>query len=248
MRAKYRPKPLWGLLALLAGLSLIGCDIIFPSPSPTPPLPAPAATPSTPSPAPSPGTTPEATSGALVLTLRVAEIPSDLPQYDRGEWRHWRDADRDCQDARQEALIEESLTPVVFKTEDECRVESGNWVGPYTGTEVTDPSKLDIDHMVPLANAHRSGGWQWDRDRKAEYANNLDYPDHLIATTSAANRAKGSDGPEDWRPPDESYWCEYAIDWATIKNDWGLTATAREVAALNEMLDACPQETVLQTR
>ncbi len=183
----------------------------------------------------------------MVLTLQVAEVPADLPDYNRDDWRHWRDDDRDCQDARQEVLVAESMTPVEFKTTDECRVLSGSWIGPYTGTQVNDPGKLDVDHMVPLANAHRSGGWVWDKERKAEYANSLDYDDHLIATTSAANRAKGSDGPEDWRPPAESYWCEYAIDWITIKNDWSLTATLLEAQALGDMLETCSEETVLQT-
>ena len=179
--------------------------------------------------------------------MPIAGIPDDLPKYDRKEWRHWRDADSDCQDARQEVLVAESLAPVVFKTADECRVESGSWVGPYTGTAVSDPGELDVDHMVPLANAHRSGGWGWDRDRKADYANSLAYADHLIATTRSANRSKGSKGPEDWRPPDEGYRCDYAIDWATIKNEWGLTATAREAEALGEMLEMCSHETVLET-
>ena len=141
---------------------------------------------------------------AVTLTLRIAEIPEDLPKYYRDDWRHWLDADRDCQNARHEVLAEESLTPVTFKTEDECRVASGSWVGPYTGTTVSDPAELDIDHMVPLANAHRSGGWAWDDERKAAYANSLDYPGHLIAAIRSANQAKSAHGPENWRPPQAS--------------------------------------------
>ena len=53
--------------------------------------------------------------------------------------------------------------------------------------------------MVPLFNAHLSGAWQWDAERKREYANYLDYDNHLIAVKSVANRAKSADGPEDWR-------------------------------------------------
>ena len=241
-----------GLIALVA-LWLWACDVILPTDTPasTPQstrvaTPAATVTPAG-SPTPEPAPTPITTSTAVVLSLGVAEIQADIPRYDRDDWRHWLDVDRDCQDARQEALVAESLSPVAFETEDDCRVESGSWVGPYTGTTVTDPSTLDIDHMVPLANAHRSGGWEWDKERKAEYANSLDYDDHLIATTRSANRAKGSNGPEDWRPPDESYWCDYAIDWVTIKGEWGLTATQREAQALREMLELCPEETVLET-
>ena len=173
------------------------------------------------------------------LVVAVANRRTDIPSYNRREWRHWRDEDGDCQDARQEVLIAESMTPVTFKTDERCRVATGRWTGPYTGTVVEDPGKLDIDHMVPLANAHRSGGWAWDRDRKAAFANDLEFDGHLVATTAAANRGKGSKGPEDWRPPDRSYWCEYAKDWATIKNQWGLTVTQEEFDALLEIAATC---------
>lgn len=240
-----------GAITLLA-LSLWGCDIALPSDTPAPtPRPTPVSTPAataSPTPMATPDSGPSPGATAVVLTLSVANIPDDLPKYDRGDWRHWRDADRDCQNARQEVLVAESLVPVTFKTADECRVESGSWVGPYTGISVNDPSTLDVDHMVPLANAHRSGGWAWDKERKTDYANSLEYADHLIATTRSANRSKGSDGPEDWRPPDEGYWCDYAIDWVAIKSEWELTATARESDALREMLESCPQETVLETQ
>ena len=81
------------------------------------------------------------------------------------------------------------------------RVESGDWFGAYTGESFTDPGDLDVDHMVPLENAHRSGGWAWSKERKAEYANDLSYANHLIAVQASANRRKGSKGPEEWKPP-----------------------------------------------
>ena len=173
------------------------------------------------------------------LTIAVAPVRSDIPKYNRGEWSHWADEDGDCQDARQEALIAESETPVTYTNEDKCRVETGSWAGPYTGEVFTDPGSLDIDHMVPLANGHRSGGWAWSEVKKREYANDLSYEGHLIAAKASANRAKGSKGPEDWKPPDRAYWCRYAIDWISIKNAWELTATEPEAAALVEMLDTC---------
>ena len=181
--------------------------------------------------------TPEGASRRLEVHVRAA--PSDIPPYDRRGWKHWSDADRDCQDARQEVLIAESLAPVGYVDERECRVDTGSWIGPYTGETFDDPRDLDVDHMVPLGNAHLSGGWAWDAERKELYANDLSYPDHLIAVQARANRAKGARGPEEWKPPLRSYWCVYAIDWIVIKNHWGLTVTEAEFTALQEMLNTC---------
>ena len=116
---------------------------------------------------------------------------------------------------------------------------SGRWLGLFSGTVFTLPGDLDIDHMVPLANAHRSGAWQWSPERKRLYANHLGDPNQLIAVTARANRSKGTKGPDEWKPPDSSYWCQYAVDWITIKYKRDLTATSAEFAALDEMLTTC---------
>ena len=186
------------------------------------------------------------TASGLVLPVSIAAVPVDLPEYDRGTWRHWIDEDSDCQNARQEVLIAESSVEVTYESGDECRVATGSWLGPYTGKTVSSPSELDIDHLVPLGNAHRSGAWSWDRERKREFANHLGYDDHLIATTSSANRSKGSKGPENWRPELESYWCSYATAWVAVKNAWGLTVTEAEYTALAEMLSTCEMPVILE--
>ncbi|MYE54260.1 MAG: DUF1524 domain-containing protein, partial [Chloroflexi bacterium] len=175
----------------------------------------------------------------IKLTIGVASATRDIPKYNRRDWRHWIDADGDCQNTRQEVLIAESETTPIFAGSEECRVTHVYLTEPYTGKQFGDASDLDVDHMVPLANAHRSGGWAWSKERKAEYANDLSYANHLIAVQASANRQKGSKGPEDWRPPRRGYWCQYATDWVTIKHSWGLTATQHEVDALREMFDVC---------
>ena len=128
---------------------------------------------------------------------------------------------------------------MTYRDDRQCRVEAGRWLDPYTGNAFTDPGDLDVDHLVPLANAHRSGGWAWSAERKRQFANRLGDAAHLIAVTASANRQKGAKGPEEWRPPDTSYWCEYATAWARVKRAWGLTATPAEAIALREMLRTC---------
>ena len=176
---------------------------------------------------------------AARLPIVVSAVPDELPRYDRDDWRHWTDEDRDCQNTRHEVLVEESQTAVKYKTDDQCKVEAGEWYGAYTGVVVTDPTELDIDHMVPLANAHKSGGWAWSDERKRSYANSLDDPAHLIAVTRAANRAKGAKGPEEWRPSNTAHLCQYALDWVSVKQTWELTATPAEASALQNLLATC---------
>ena len=162
-----------------------------------------------------------------------------IPSYQRSQWLHWVDDDGDCQDTRQEVLIEESLVEVTYESERQCRVETGLWVDIYTGDRFTDPSDLDVDHFIPLAEAHESGGWAWDEITKRRFANDLEASGHLIAVSASANRSKGASDPADWLPPDESAWCFYVRNWSEIKKSWGLDFDDHENRVINEVLVNC---------
>ena len=219
-----------------------------PAPTVTVEAPTPVSTPVPATATATPVPTGAAPTSTTTLVITVAPMPTDIPKYERKDWKHWEDHDGDCQDARQEALIAESLVSVTFETDRQCRVESGRWYGAFTGTYFEDPGDVDVDHMVPLKNAHNSGGWDWSPAMKEEYANNLGDDDHLIAVQDNANQSKGARGPDEWMPPDETYWCQYAQDWAEIKARWKLTMTDPEAEAVVEMLDTCdaPPEVVME--
>jgi len=172
--------------------------------------------------------------------LVIREISTSIPIYYRDDWSHWSDDDGDCQNIRHEVLQDETFEAVTFTNSSNCYVATGKWYGVYTATYYYSASELDVDHFVPLKNAHDSGGYEWSFQKKKEYANYLEDSDHLIAVQSGANRSKGARGPEDWKPTNKDYWCEYAYDWIRIKDTWGLTATQNEWNTLVSMIDACP--------
>ena len=155
------------------------------------------------------------------------------PLYDRGEWGRWFDQDGDCQDTRQEVLAAESTEPVTWD-ERGCRVLSGAWTCPYTGVRVTDPGKLDIDHVVPLHEAHDSGGYAWPAERKLAYFNDLSDSAHLVAVSASANRSKGSRQPHEWVPAQGQ--CAYLRAWVGVKQHWDLEIDCDEARGLAELL------------
>ncbi len=171
-------------------------------------------------------------------SLRVA-THSALTTYDRDDWTHWSDVDNDCQNTRAEVLIEESAISVQFRDQRNCVVDSGRWVGPWSGETFARASDLDIDHHVPLYNAHVSGGANWTKAQKSAYANDLELPGALQATKNSLNRQKGARGPEAWKPPLPMSWCQYAGDWVAVKFKYQLSITIAEKTALQEMINTC---------
>jgi|TARA_B100002003_G_C14009517_1_gene487067 hypothetical protein len=147
--------------------------------------------------------------------------------YSRDDWNHWIDADGDCQDTRAEILIRDSQQPVQFKSNRQCRVTGGLWALPYTGGTVTNASQIDIDHIIPLKWAHGHGGDRWTPRQKQAFANDSD---NLLATYFAANRSKGTKGPDDWMPAVDR--CEYANRWEQLLTKYELPLYGSEQAGL----------------
>ena len=191
------------------------------------------------SPGPGPVSTPAIELDDDLARLRVAPHVKGT-SYARADWQHWVDADGDCQNARAEVLIAESQIPVTFRGHDPCAVQTGLWAGPWGGATFTLAADLDIDHHVPLLNAHLSGGAHWTAAQKQVYANDLTLAAALQGTEAALNRQKRAAGPDAWRPPRAETWCTYAEGWVAVKSKYGLTVTRAEHTALREMLDTCP--------
>ena len=168
-------------------------------------------------------------------TARIAFLFFALSSFSRAEYGNWIDADNNCLDTRQEVLIAESDLAVIKG----CEVVSGRWLDNYTGKYFTDPKKLDIDHLVPLAEVDRSGGSKWSKAKKIAYANDLENQETLIAVSASQNRAKGDKDPAKWLPAYKAYHCQYAKDWLKVKKTWQLEIDEKEQKALDKVLAGC---------
>lgn len=168
----------------------------------------------------------------LLRQVRVAEELDDAG-YDRGLFPSWLDADGDGCDTRCEVLAAERLDELPG-------LPGGGWRSAYDGLTTDDPSELDVDHVVALREAWRSGAATWDPPRRAAFANDLDEPRTLIAVSASSNRSKGDRDPSEWRPPDEGQWCIYVTDWLTVKLRWDLAVDPIEFAAVQFLVDTCP--------
>jgi hypothetical protein len=171
---------------------------------------------------------------ALLARLAIDDTTPERGNYQRDEWKHWLDLDGDGCDAREQALRAASEVPASATRG--CTITAGRWTSPYDGRVVTDPAALDVDHLVPLAEADRSGGHAWSTDRRAEFAND---PAELVVVSASANRSKGDRAPDRWRPPRRGAWCSYATRWLQVKIGYQLSGTTSERDALGQMLDTC---------
>jgi len=169
-----------------------------------------------------------------LAALAVGEWAT-MSGYSRDRFDHWSSQGDGC-DTR-DVVLQRDGTGVVVG--DSCRITAGSWFSPYDGATHSDPRDVDIDHMVPLANAWRTGAKDWTDEQREQFANDLERP-QLRAVTAAVNRSKGDQDPSQWRPPRQEFWCTYAQEWIAVKAFWQLRVTVDEKDALEEMLETCP--------
>ncbi|HEX8086562.1 MAG TPA: HNH endonuclease family protein [Solirubrobacteraceae bacterium] len=170
---------------------------------------------------------------AAIGLLRVAPALS-MSGYSRARFPHWRSQGNGCT-TREVVLVRDGEG---VETDDECNIVAGTWTSFYDGLTLTRGTQLDIDHVVPLANAWRSGAKRWDQDRRRDFANDLENS-QLIAVSATSNRSKGDKGPEEWKPPRRGAWCLYSRWWVQVKRHWRLTVVRAERTELRQMVATC---------
>lgn len=179
--------------------------------------------------------------------LTTADRHPDTPRYRRDAFgTPWADTDHDGCNQRDDVLLRDA-EPGTVRTRRQGRCDhdvlAGTWLDPYTGRTLTftdlktsrQAQAIQIDHLVPLAEAWVSGASSWTAQRRQAFATDLD---ELLAVDGPTNMAKSDDDPAAWRPR-RAFQCDYAIRWIGTKARWHLAVDASERRALVEMLDMC---------
>jgi len=182
------------------------------------------------------------------LRTAVAALPvaSEVRTgYSRDLFPHWIDADGDRCNTRYEVLIAEAVTtPSVGAN---CSLSGGRWYSYYDELYWTNPSDLDIDHLVPLAEAWDSGARNWTTAQRRSFANDLGDSRSLVAVTDNVNQIKGDQDPATWLPPSSNARCRYITEWVAVKLRWRLSVDTAERNTLTLWANNCPNVTVTVT-
>ena len=181
-----------------------------------------------------PPTPPSASTAATQLASLTVKAEGSTSGYSRDLFPHWHTVSGTC-DTRDEVLKRDGSGVTV---DSDCEPTAGQWYSVYDATYVTDDSAVDIDHIVPLAEAWKSGANGWTTAKREEFANNLSIA-QLIAVSASSNRSKGDKDPASWKPTNTSVHCIYAREWIWVKYTYGLSLQSTEKTALQQMLAAC---------
>ncbi|MFC5157102.1 HNH endonuclease family protein, partial [Streptomyces amakusaensis] len=159
---------------------------------------------------------------------RLPVTTEDRTGYNRDSFRHWNAGlnPTDGCNTRAEVLISEAVTAPAVGAR--CALTGGSWWSYYDDQTVTSAGSLDIDHMVPLAEAWDSGASDWTPQRRESYANDQGQPSSLVAVTARSNRQKSDQDPAQWLPPAPDALCRYLSEWTATKLRWNLTADEAE--------------------
>lgn len=180
------------------------------------------------------------------LTTAVADLPVAAEVrtgYSRDLFPHWIDADGDGCSTRNEVLISEADDPVTVGSG--CSLSGGRWFSYYDRVSWTNPSDVDIDHMVPLAEAWDSGARSWSTATRQAFANDLGDSRSLVGVTDDVNQAKGDQDPAEWLPTYDK--CRYLREWVAVKHRWRLSVNSAEKSKLTSLASGCTNSTITVT-
>lgn len=183
-------------------------------------------------------------SAPLMTAIGDLAVASEVRTgYDRSLFAHWVDADGDGCNARAEVLISEADDAPTIGSG--CSLSGGRWFSYYDRVSVSPSSGIDIDHMVPLAEAWDSGARSWSSTRRKDFANDLGDSRSLVGVTATSNRSKGDQDPAEWLPQYDV--CRYVREYVAVKIRWGLSIDSTEKSALTSRGSGCTNTTITVT-
>jgi chemotaxis protein histidine kinase CheA len=192
-----------------------------------------------PTPTPGPGT---ALAALAALTVKGKAAATG---YEREEFgTAWADVDGNGCDTRDDILARDLTDTVLDGT---CEVASGTLVSPYTAVSMhfvrgwETSAEVQIDHVVPLANAWRTGAYAWSATQREAFAND---PLNLFAVDGPSNQQKSDGDAATWLPANKSFRCLYVAHQVAVKAKYRLSVAPAERDAIARVLAACPTQTV----
>jgi hypothetical protein len=225
------PRPLHALGALVLALVLGGC---------------------TSSGTAEPQQPPSGGAAALLATLAV-KGRAPMTGYDRDDFGPaWSDNTDDlfghngC-DTRNDILRRDLRSITLKPATHGCTVLTGTLHDPYTGRAISfvrgerTSARVQIDHVVALADAWQTGAQYWDEAKRQALAND---PLELLAVDGPTNQAKGAGDAATWLPPAKAFRCTYVARQVAVKARYGLWVTSAEHDAITRVLSACPGQPV----
>lgn len=178
---------------------------------------------------------PDVTQSRSMLNSLTVRAEGSSSSYNRSYFPHWSTVSGTC-NAREWVLRRDGQNVTVGS---DCYPTSGSWVSAYDGFTTSLPSQISVDHLVPLAEAWRSGADRWSTSRRERFANDVE-TGQLWAVSTASNSSKGDRDPAQWLPPRTAIHCTYARTWIHVKHHWGLSVDSAERDSLASLLDtAC---------
>jgi hypothetical protein len=174
------------------------------------------------------------TAAAQADLAALGVVPEgSMAGYSRALFPHWITVTGTCN--TRETVLQRDGSGVTV--DGSCRPMSGSWFSEYDAVTLTSASSVQIDHVVPLAEAWRSGASLWTTSKRQSFANDLADPE-LIAVSGVSNQSKSDQDPSTWKPR-AAYACMYAKLWIGSKHAWGLRLQSTERSALQAMLSTC---------
>ena len=180
-----------------------------------------------------PANVPSAATAQSELNALAVSPEGSTSGYDRDLFPHWSAVSGSCN--TRETVLKRDGTGVTVDAA--CYPTAGSWFSEFDGVWTSPASAVDIDHIVPLAEAWRSGANAWSTATRQAFANELYWPE-LMAVTRSSNSAKGDKDPSTWQPL-SSYRCRYARMWIRVKHRYSLRLQSSEKSALQGMLNTC---------